>query len=107
MGMTVEHSPGNPLDGDDARWADWYAKGLSETLDRCDTFVAVIDEVWDSSTWMGQEADTGMTKRLPSMLFWNPDGVTVVAAGMKRYLGEGLPVALDDAVRLLVQRRAV
>jgi hypothetical protein len=102
-GVAVEHSPRNPSDGPDPRWSDWYSRGLPEALERCDAFVAVINRAWDSSTWMGCEADEGR-KRLSSTFFWNPEGVTVTAAGMKPYLTVQLPATLEAAVGTLLQR---
>ena len=99
VGVEVEHSPSNPLDREDARWEDWYGHELVETVDRCDTFVIVIEPGWDSSTWMGIEA--GMGVKHGRVFFWNPDGITVKARGMTRYLQVALPQSLDAAVAQL------
>jgi hypothetical protein len=103
-GVAVEHSPRNPSDGHDPRWQDWYAKGLHDALTRCTSFVAVVDRSWESSTWMAVEADEAK-KRLASTYYWNPQGVTVAADGMKPYLTAELPATLDAAIEILVQRR--
>jgi hypothetical protein len=104
-GAAVEHSPRNPSDGHDPRWKNWYDKGLQEALKRCASFVAVVDRAWDSSTWMAIEADEA-EKHLTSTYYWNPQGVTIAAAGMKPYLTAELPAALDAAIAVLLQRRA-
>jgi hypothetical protein len=103
-GVAVEHSPRNPIHGHDPRWQDWYSKGLQDALKRCTSFVAVVDRVWESSTWMAVESDEAK-KRVASTYFWNPQGVAVAAAGMKPYLTAELPAPLDAAIAVLVQRR--
>jgi len=65
------HSPKNPLDGEDSRWNKWYASGLSTLLARCDRFVVVLDQGWDSSTWIGQEASLAFEQNLETF-YWNP-----------------------------------
>ena len=55
-GCVVSHSPRNPMDGQDERWADWYAVGLKDELRRADVFVAVVTSGWASSSWMLCEA---------------------------------------------------
>lgn len=93
------------MDGDDPRWRDWYEAGLPAAIGRCEVFVAVVDRGWDSSTWMGQEADTASKSGL-TLLYWNPDRLLVKARGMVAYLREELPPALDDALTLLLRRAA-
>jgi hypothetical protein len=48
--VSIEHSPRNPMDGDDPRWRDWYELGLPAAVERCELFVAVIDRGWDCSS---------------------------------------------------------
>jgi hypothetical protein len=101
--VRVNHSPRNPLDGQDPRWEDWYQAGLPAAVGRCNVFVAVIDRGWDSSTWMGCEAEMATKAGLP-LLYWNPDRVRVTAPGMVPYLREQLPDTLNDALALLLRR---
>ena len=83
--VEIEHSPRNPLDGDDPRWENWYEVGLPAALARCILFVAVIDRGWDSSSWMAHEAEVATKRSLP-VLYWNPEGLSVAAPGMLPYL---------------------
>jgi hypothetical protein len=103
--MGVEYSPRNPRDGEDPRWVGWYEAGLAAALGRCCLFVAVIDHVWDSSTWMACEADMA-TRRGLSLLYWNPQGVAVKAKGMLAYLREELPARFEEALGVLCERDA-
>jgi hypothetical protein len=104
-GVDVEHSPRNPLDGADARWKDWYDAGLATALRGCDVFVIVVDEAWDSSTWMAIEAQAGLAALRDGVarraFFWNPLGIGVraAAAGTGAYLQHELPREVDDAIR--------
>jgi TIR domain len=101
-GIEVEHSPRNPLDGNDPRWEGWYQAGLAAAIGGCDVFVIVVDDGWDSSTWMAIEADAALA--VPQggsplrLFFWNPEATTVKAAGMVRYLKHELPRGLDRAI---------
>ena len=61
-GVEVEHSPRNPLDGEDPRWKDWYSSTLGAVIDRCDAFVIIVEPGWDSSTWMAIEAEAGLAR---------------------------------------------
>ena len=107
-GVEVAHSPCNPLDGSDERWASWYEDGLRKALDGCDAFVIVVDEGWDSSTWMAIEAETaiGLAARfsIKRILFWNPESVVVKANGMLPYLKIPLPLELEDVVREIASK---
>ncbi len=100
-GLAVDHSPRNPLDGDDPRWRNWYKTGLPAAIAAADCFLIVIDGGWDSSTWMGEEAHVAEMSALP-MYFWNPDRLHV--KGMLRYLKRQLPDNSADAVRQLLAR---
>jgi hypothetical protein len=107
-GCDVEHSPSNPADGNDARWATWYASGLAATLERCRIFVVIVDRGWDSSTWMGEESEKAIARGVPlRRFFWNPDRVHVVAQAMTRYLAEELPAGIDDAVQVIQHEASV
>lgn len=99
-GFAVDHSPRNPLDGEDSRWNEWYETGLPTAVSAADCFVIVIDYGWDSATWMGIEADLARLSNLP-MYFWNPQGIEGIARGMLSYLKTELPADLTLAVRCL------
>ena len=100
--VTIEHSPRNPIDGDDPRWRGWYEVGLPAAVERCKLFVAVIDPGWESSTWMACEAEVATKKGRP-LCYWNPDGVKVAAGGMVPYLREELPPSINEAVEQLLR----
>jgi hypothetical protein len=110
-GMTVRGSPRNPLHGDDPRWADWYSAGLPSLVRSCDVAVIIVDEGWDSSTWMAEEARVAFALLgADAVFFWNPSNIRVHAAAMLPYLRTRLPDALPDALeglrRLLPARTA-
>jgi hypothetical protein len=110
LGVSLEHSPSNPRDKPDQRWKDWYHQGLPATLRRCRLFVIVVDDGWDSSSWMAQEAHLalvapGSEKRLRGY-FWNPERRQVTAAGMVGYLQQELPIEAQLAARFLAQEAA-
>jgi len=97
----VEHSPINPADGSDPRWTTWYAD-LADVIAKSDVFVVVIDDVWDSSTWMASEADAAK-RYVARRAVWNPNGVSVTAVGMLTYLENELPHLLPEAVAEVVR----
>ena len=100
-GFEVDHSPSNPLDRDDPRWANWYAEGLPKAMDQCDAFVVALERHWDSATWMGIEGEEALKagrRTAEQMFVWNPEGITVHAAGMIRYLQAELPRDLSGAI---------
>ena len=104
----MNHSPRNPLDGDDRRWADWYQRGLQEAIKESQSFVIIVDRGWDSSTWMGIEADEGLRKARASggnyvMAYWNPNNIEVKAKGMLGYLKDRLPNKVNEAVEALTR----
>ena len=105
-GVSVENSPSNPADKSDPKWKKWYDEGLMATLENCDTFVAVITDVWDS-TWMAIECQTAMNLYSASQLtnyhYWNPQNVSVTAAGLVPYLNSELPLEMDKAIEVLIQ----
>jgi hypothetical protein len=94
------------MDGSDSRWDTWYDVGLPATIERCDIFVIVVDQGWDSSTWMAIEAAAGFVLLADGpaarTFFWNPEAIAVDAAGMTPYLKHELPLALDGAIRGIV-----
>ncbi len=103
--FSVLHSPRNPLDGEDARWHDWYERGCKADLDRASIFIAVISSGWDCSTWMAHECDEALKRvgsgKIRRMYFWNPEQMEVKAAGMIPYLKECLPDELDQLISTL------
>lgn len=105
-GIEVDHSPSNPINKSDDRWKTWYQIGLPQSIEKSQLFVIVVDEGWDSSTWMGIEADEG-TKRQTSkgdeyvVSYWNPKKIPV--KGMTWYLKEELPDDVDEAIAALVK----
>ena len=105
-GVVVENSPSNPADKSDPKWKKWYDEGLMATLMNCDTFVAVITDVWDS-TWMVSECQTALNLHNVSMMkkyyYWNPQRISVTAAGLVPYLKSELPMEMDKAVDILIQ----
>ncbi|MEL7358538.1 MAG: hypothetical protein AAFN40_18515 [Cyanobacteria bacterium J06560_6] len=100
----VEHSPRNPSDGYDERWPDWYEKGLTQTLKSVDRFIIVVDKGWDSSTWMGIEAEAAIAQDL-SLEFWNPQDCEI-APGMITYLRRRLPNELTYLVTTLQDKES-
>jgi lipoate-protein ligase A len=100
-GIEVEHSPRNPIHGEYPRWTDWYSSGLATTIIGCDLLVIIIDLGWDSSTWMGIEAEAWRARwagQLPHAFYWNPQSISV-GIGMTHYLKEELPKELNAAVK--------
>jgi hypothetical protein len=97
-GWRVEHSPSNPLNHDDPRWSAWYEHGLPSALACVELFIAVVDEAWDSSTWMATEADTARRTNGVGCCSWNPNGIQRMALGMREYLCKPLPPDLEAAV---------
>ncbi len=90
VGCVVDHSPRQPNAGPDLRWSDWYASGLRRALAQTDAFIAVVDEAWDCSSWMGEEAHEALEiRRLSHAFFWNPRALAVRA--MQNYLRTRLP----------------
>ena len=96
-GHRVDHSPRNPIDGDDDRWPTWYSRGLAETLKASDCFIIIVDRGWDSSSWMATEADDAKKLELP-LRFWNPQNLDVTAPGMIGYLREQMPDDIDSLI---------
>lgn len=98
-GVSIDHSPRNPADGEDSRWFSWYASGLDLAIDSSDLAVLVIDRGWACSSWMAEEARIAFKKLgTDDVLFWNPEGIEVSALGMKPYLVSALPKDLNAAV---------
>lgn len=106
-GWVVDHSPRNPIRGHDPRWSSWYASGLAAALTGADVFIVVLDYVWDSSSWMAEEAhfaiERGMVK---TAFYWNPQCIVVRAMGMRRYLRSELPRDMDALVQVLREHAA-
>jgi hypothetical protein len=105
LGMTIDHSPRNPADGEDMRWSSWYASGLDRALDSSSLAVLVIDHGWASSSWMAEEARTAFNRLgADAVLLWNPAQIEVSACGMKPYLTSRLPEDLRAAVDEIATR---
>jgi hypothetical protein len=104
-GLEVVHSPRNPADGSDGAWPTWYARGLREAVAGADVAVLVVDQVWESSTWMGEESQVALAELGPDRVaFWNPARVAVTSPAMRAYLKARLPDTLTDSVALLSKR---
>lgn len=103
--FSVLHSPRNPLDGEDARWRDWYKSGCKAEMERASAFIAVISSGWGCSTWMAHECDEASKQmeagKIRRMYFWNPEQIQMKAAGMFPYLMERLPDDLDQLISML------
>ena len=67
--------------------------------------MAVVDEAWDSSTWMAEEFHVAMNSedgaKVKKTYYWNPSNLPVTAAGMMPYLHSEIPVSLREAVEVL------
>jgi hypothetical protein len=101
-GVGLECSPTNPVDGEDSRWANWYSAGLARAIRASDAAVLVLDEAWDSSTWMAEEAHQALTLLgADAVFFWNPNNVQVRAVGMLPFLKTRLPDPVAEAVASL------
>lgn len=88
----IDSSPRHPSDGPDVRWGDWYTTGLINALRGAQIAVLVVDDGWDSSTWMAEEARLAFALLGDSaVFFWNPNDVQVRAAGMLPFLKARLP----------------
>ena len=106
-GAEVDRSPrvGDP------RFQAWYEAGLPAAAARCDAFVLVPQSWWDSSTWMGLEAEAGQARLRaePGFRFhaWHPEGIVPdrYAMGMRGYLANAvaLPRRLAEAVQTLLE----
>jgi hypothetical protein len=87
-GHHVRHSPRH--DGD---FSDWYDRRLGETIGSCQVAIIVVDYVWNSSTWMGIEAEEIRRQlretRLRGAFVYHAER-TPCALGMRGYL-DGLP----------------
>lgn len=116
LGHRVEHSPQPPEGASiDPRWEGWYPEsgqspgsdsrcGLGVALNEVDACVIVIDQAWDSSTWMAIEADEALARLGVARLFcWDPDQYRPQARGMFRYLNRPLPEDVAEAAATLVE----
>ena len=83
-GHEARHSP------TDGTFGTWYEHGLHECIDTSQVAIIVVDSVWDSSTWMGIEADaihrSAQEGRLLKVLVFIDPGVRVHAKGMVPYI---------------------
>lgn len=104
-GFRINHSPRNPADAYDGRWIDWYDKGIKQAIHESEIFVIIIDYGWDSSTWMGIEAEEALDKAKTSdkyqMLYWNPNNIEINSISMLRYLIRRVPDEVDKIIEIL------
>jgi hypothetical protein len=95
----VVHSPRKTS----VQWGKWYESDCRETIKRAAVFVAVINQAWDSSTWMMHELNEASrlleSGKLRKLYFWNPDGIEMRAG--QRHLKERLPDNLNELVNEL------
>ena len=112
-GAEVEHSPPDrsSVPSSDPRlaaWDGWYAGGCVATAASADVFVAVVDDWYTCSTWMGIELDAaqsaGQSRAL--RLCWFEDATTGGASHLAECwataLGNRLPLDLQAAVETIL-----
>ncbi|BDI30161.1 hypothetical protein CCAX7_22120 [Capsulimonas corticalis] len=112
----VMHSPRNPLDGKDPRWADWYnwddldASRLEIEIGQADMFIVGVTAGWDSSTWMMMELSAAVKRRecgeLHELLYYTPIMDTPTIPMARRYLTDRLPDDVDAALEAVQSRFA-
>jgi hypothetical protein len=105
LGFATEHSPSNPIRGIDKRWNAWYSTELLNTLSKVNAFIVLLDNGWDSSTWMAIEGEAalGLAQPLP-MYVYNPLEIKVSAKVMLPYLKELLPSDPAQAAEYLADK---
>jgi len=105
-GWVVDHSPRNPIRGQDPRWSSWYDSGLAAALAGADIFIIVLDHAWDSSSWMAEEAHFGIERGMAKTAFyWNPS--PIVLRTTRHYLRTELPGNIEALVQALRKHAAV
>ena len=108
-GIEVTHSP---YAGEDPRFRGWYDAGLAAAVAWSDAVVIVPVTWWDSSTWMGIEADAALGRARSQPGFpvyaWSPAGVEAKESGLRSWLWEAtaLPREVDEAVATIVRAHA-
>lgn len=104
-GFQVNHSPRNPIHGYDFRWANWYEKGLQDSLATANVFIISVDAGWDSSTWMAMEADLALrllgNGNIKQLYYYNPLHIRVKSKWAVPDLNKQLPDSLNDTIGLL------
>jgi len=108
-GIEVDHSPLNPLVGNDPRWQGWYGRECSEAIAAADCFLAIETRGYDSSTWMAHEFDVAWTlcrERGQPLLFLSKRVDRLLPAGFRRYEEAAtiLPIEPDAAVAAFLGR---
>jgi hypothetical protein len=108
-GIEVDHSPLNPLVGNDPRWQGWYGSECSKAIAAADCFLAIETRGYDCSTWMAHEFDVAWTlcrERGRPLLFLSKCVDLPLPAGFKRYEDAAtiLPVGPDAAVAAFLGR---
>lgn len=102
-GIEVEHSPLNPLAGDDPRWQGWDGRESGKAIAAADCFLAIETRGYDSSTWIAQEFDVAWKlhhERGRPLLFLSRCADRPLPVGFRRYEEAAtiLPVEPDAAV---------
>lgn len=99
-GFQVVHSPCSPHSGrTDERWKGWYESGCARAVADCGAFIAFIEDVYDSSTWMGIEFDVAWTANQrtgwPKLFYLKALGRRV-RPGFSTYLAASQELPRDD-----------
>jgi hypothetical protein len=106
--ITVYHSPTPPSKGNDPKWKNWYDNGLLETLNKCNTFIAIITDDWECATWMGQEAGTAenlyISKKITDYYYIDLRTKNLMSKGMAKYLKTELKYNMKDIKKKIVDR---
>jgi hypothetical protein len=100
--IEVDHSPLNPLVGDDPRWRGWDGRECSKAIAAADCFLAIETRGYDSSTWMAHEFDVAWKlhrERGRPLLFLSKCADRPLPMGFARYEEAAtiLPVEPDAA----------
>ena len=114
-GVQVSHSPPDRsnVSCDDPRlvaWRDWYDGGCAAAVSAADSFVAVVDNAYTSSTWMGLELEAAQSpagsRTRPLRMCWYESalagGARYLPAWWAAALGDRLPDDVTTAVEVLV-----
>ena len=106
QGLSVSHSPRNPLDGNDERWLNWYDGGGQSEIGNSHIFVVVVTPGWDCATWMAfeaEEARKGLRQGyIRRMMHYNPAHIEIrYPENKQQWLGERLPDNLEETIAML------
>ena len=107
--IEVEHSPLNPLVGDDPRWQGRDDRECRGAIAAADCFLAIETRGYDCSTWMAHEFDVAWKLRRERgrpLLFLSKCVDLPLPAGFRRYEDAAtiLPVEPDAAVAAFLGR---